>query len=185
MANGEKSMFEKLQALEEKYDNVTQKLSDPKVIANQEQFRKYAKSHAELEAIIVKYREYKKVSQEYADTRELLHTETDEEMVELAEGELEELETQVETLEEDLRMLLIPKDPNDEKNIVLEIRAGTGGEEAALFAADLFRMYSKYAENQHWKVEMMSSNPSGIGGFKEVIAMIEGKGVYSLSLIHI
>lgn len=172
-------MFEKLNALEEKYEDITHKLSDPKVITNQEQFRKCAKAHAELEDIVVKYREYKKVSQELADTRELLRTETDDEMRELAEGELEVLATRVETIEEDLRLLLIPKDPNDEKNIVLEIRAGTGGEEAALFAADLFRMYSKYAENQRWKVDVMSSNPSGIGGFKEIIAMIEGKGVYS------
>ncbi|GAK59044.1 peptide chain release factor 1 [Candidatus Vecturithrix granuli] len=172
-------MFEKLNALEEKYEDLTHKLSDPKIITNQEQFRKCAKAHAELEDIVVKYREYKKVSQELADTRELLRTETDNEMKELAEGELEALATRVEKIEEDLRLLLIPKDPNDEKNIVLEIRAGTGGEEAALFAADLFRMYSKYAENQRWKVEIMSSNPSGIGGFKEIIAMIEGKGVYS------
>lgn len=172
-------MFEKLNALEEKYEDLTHKLSDPKVITNQEQFRKCAKAHAELEDIVVKYREYKKVSQELADTRELLRTETDDDMRELAEGELEALATRVETIEEDLRLLLIPKDPNDEKNIVLEIRAGTGGEEAALFAADLFRMYSKYAENQRWKVDVMSSNPSGIGGFKEIIAMIEGKGVYS------
>lgn len=172
-------MFEKLNALEEKYEDLTQKLSDPKVITNQEQFRKYAKAHAELEDIVITYREYKKVSQELSDTRELLRTETDDEMKELAEGELETLVTRVEKIEEDLRLLLIPKDPNDEKNIVLEIRAGTGGEEAALFAADLFRMYSKYAENQRWKVDVMSSNPSGIGGFKEIIAMIEGKGVYS------
>ncbi|MDY0091539.1 MAG: peptide chain release factor 1 [Candidatus Vecturithrix sp.] len=172
-------MFEKLNALEEKYENLTQKLSDPKVITNQEQFRKCAKAHAELEEIVVKYREYKKVSQELTDTRELLRTETEDEMRELAEGELETLDSRVEDIEEDLRMLLIPQDPNDEKNIVLEIRAGTGGEEAALFVADLFRMYSKYAENQRWKVDIMSSNPSGIGGFKEIIAMIEGKGVYS------
>jgi peptide chain release factor 1 len=177
--NSKKFMFEKLNALEEKYENLTQKLSDPKVITNQEQFRKCAKAHAELEEIVVKYREYKKVSQELTDTRELLRTETEDEMRELAEGELETLDSRVEDIEEDLRMLLIPQDPNDEKNIVLEIRAGTGGEEAALFVADLFRMYSKYAENQRWKVDIMSSNPSGIGGFKEIIAMIEGKGVYS------
>ncbi len=172
-------MFEKLNALEEKYEELTKKLSAPEVIANQEQFRKYAKSHAELGEIVEKYREFKKVSQEIVDTQELLNTETDSEMLELARGELEELEPRLEKIEQNLRMLLVPKDPNDEKNIVLEIRAGTGGEEAALFAGDLFRMYSKYAEQQGWKVEVMSQSPIGIGGLKEIIAMIEGKGVYS------
>jgi peptide chain release factor 1 len=172
-------MFEKLNALEERYEVLTQKLSAPEVIANQEQFRKYAKSRAELEELVEKYREYKKVAQEIADTKELLHTETDHEMRELAKGELEELEPRIEEIEQELRILLIPKDPNDEKNIVLEIRAGTGGEEAALFAGDLFRMYSKYAEQQGWNVDVMSQNPIGIGGFKEIIALIEGKGVYS------
>lgn len=172
-------MFEKLNALEEKFEEFTKKLSDPEVIASQEQFRKYAKSHAELSDVVEKYREFKKISQEIVDTKEILKTETDSEMLELARGELEELEPRLDQIEQDLRMLLIPKDPNDEKNIVLEIRAGTGGEEAALFGGDLFRMYSKYAEQQGWKVEVMSQNPIGIGGFKEIIAMIEGKGVYS------
>ena len=151
----------------------------PEVIANQEQFRKYAKSHAELGEVAEKYREYKKISQEIVDTKDLLHTETDTEMRELVRTELAELEPQQELLEQELRTLLIPKDPNDEKNIVLEIRAGTGGEEAALFAGDLFRMYTKYAEQNSWKVDIMSQNPIGIGGFKEIIALIEGKGVYS------
>ncbi len=172
-------MFEKLNALEERYEELTRRLSAPEVIAHQEQFRKYAKLRAELEEIVVKYREYKKLSQEIVDTRELLLMETDTEMRELAKGELEELEPRVEGVEQELHMLLIPKDPNDEKNIVLEIRAGTGGEEAALFAGDLFRMYSKYAEQKGWKVEIMSRNPIGIGGFKEIIALIEGKGAYS------
>ena len=172
-------MFEKLNALEEKYEDLTRKLSNPEVIANQEQFRKYAKSHAELGEVAEKYREYKKISQEIVDTKELLHTETDTEMRELVRSELAELEPQQELLEQELRTLLIPKDPNDEKNIVLEIRAGTGGEEAALFAGDLFRMYTKYAEQNSWKVDIMSQNPIGIGGFKEIIALIEGKGVYS------
>lgn len=172
-------MFEKLNALEERYEELTQKLSAPEVIANQEHFRKYAKSHAELGEVVEKYREYKKVAQEIADTKELLHTETDHEMRELVKGELEELEPRIEEIEQELRILLIPKDPNDEKNIVLEIRAGTGGEEAALFAGDLFRMYLKYAEQQGWNVDVMSQNPIGIGGFKEIIALIEGKGVYS------
>lgn len=172
-------MFEKLNALEEKYEDLTKKLSNPDVISNQEKFRKLAKSHAELTAVVEKYRDYKKLAQEIADTREMTHTETDAEMRELAKSELSELEPRAEELEQELRTLLIPKDPNDEKNIVLEIRAGTGGEEAALFAGDLFRMYSKYAEQNGWNVDIMSENPIGIGGFKEIIAMIEGKGVYS------
>ncbi|PIE35771.1 peptide chain release factor 1 [candidate division KSB3 bacterium] len=172
-------MFEKLDALEEKFDDLTQKLSEPEIIANQEKFREYAKSHAELGEIVRKYREYKDVSQEIVDTKDLLRTETDGEMIELAKGELVELEPKLDSIEQELRILLVPKDPNDEKNIVLEIRAGTGGEEAALFAGDLFRVYSKYSEQQRWKVDIMSQNPIGTGGFKEIIAMIEGKGVYS------
>lgn len=172
-------MFEKLNALEEKYDELTRKLSTPEVIANQEQFRACAKSHAELEEVVSTYRTYKKLSQELADTKEMLHTETDPEMKDLAKTELAGLERRAEELEQDLRALLIPKDPNDDKNILLEIRAGTGGDEASLFAADLFRMYSRYAEQRGWKVELMSESSSGAGGFKEVIAMIEGKGVYS------
>jgi peptide chain release factor 1 len=172
-------MFEKLDALETKYDELTQKLSEPDVIANQEQFRTYAKSHAELAEVVEKYQDYKRVAQEIADSKDLLRTETDEELRELARSELDELEPRIEDLEHELRMLLIPKDPNDDKNIVLEIRAGTGGEEAALFGGDLFRMYAKYAEQQGWKVDIMSQNPVGVGGVKEIIALIEGKGVYS------
>ncbi len=172
-------MFEKLNGLEEKYDDLTQKLGDPEVLANQDQFRTCAKAHAELEEVVSTYREFKEVSQELLDTQELLKTETDKEMIALAREEVDALTERQEALEQDLRMLLIPKDPNDEKNIVLEIRAGTGGEEAALFAADLFRMYSKYAEQQGWNVEILSENPIGIGGLKEIIALIEGKGVYS------
>ena len=172
-------MFEKLNALEEKYEDLTTKLSTPEVIANQEQFRKYAKSHAELEDVVGKYREYKKLAQEIVDTRELFQMETEFEMRDLAKGELEKLEARMKVVEQELHLLLIPKDPNDEKNIVLEIRAGTGGDEAALFAGDLFRMYSKYAEQKGWKIDVLSQNSTGIGGFKEIIAMIEGKGVYS------
>ena len=172
-------MFEKLDTLEEKYELLTQKLSDPSVISNQEKFREYAKSHAELADVVEKYRHYKELTAEMADTKELLESESDEEMLELARNELRELEEKNTKLEQELRMLLVPKDPNDEKNIMIEIRAGTGGEEAALFAGDLFRMYSKYADQQGWKVDIMSQNPIGVGGFKEVIAMIEGKGAYS------
>jgi len=172
-------MFEKLAALEEKYDDLTQKLSDSSIISQQEKFREYAKAHAELADIVAKYREFKDVAQQLADAKELVNTEKDVEMVELANMEIDELEPRLDAVEQELKNLLIPKDPNDAKNIVLEIRAGTGGDEAALFAGDLFRMYSRYAERRRWKVEIMSQNALGIGGFKEIIAMIEGKDVYS------
>lgn len=172
-------MFEKLAALEEKFEDVTQKLSDPVIIAHQDKFREYAKSHAELADIVAKYREYKTLAQQLADAKELLRTEKDADMAELAKDEIDELKPRVEQVDQELRALLIPKDPNDEKNIVLEIRAGTGGDEAALFAGDLFRMYSRYAERRGWKVEIMSQNALGIGGFKEIIALINGKDVYS------
>ena len=172
-------MFEKLAALEEKFEDVTQKLSDPAVIAHQEKFREYAKAHAELADIVAKYREYKTLAQQLADAKELLRAEKDADMAELAKDEIDELKPRVEQVDQELRALLIPKDPNDEKNIVLEIRAGTGGDEAALFAGDLFRMYSRYAERRGWKVEIMSQNALGIGGFKEIIALINGKDVYS------
>ena len=172
-------MFEKLAALEEKFEDVTQKLSDPAIIAHQEKFREYAKAHAELADIVAKYREYKTLAQQLADAKELLRTEKDADMAALAKDEIDELKPRVEQVDQELRALLIPKDPNDEKNIVLEIRAGTGGDEAALFAGDLFRMYSRYAERRGWKVEIMSQNALGIGGFKEIIALINGKDVYS------
>ena len=173
-------MFEKLDALEERYETLTQKLSDPLVIANQEQFRNFAKSHAELGEIVAKYREYKHVMHDVRDAKEMLRTESDDAMRELALAEIEGQQPVMEILEQELRGLLVPKDPNDEKNIILEIRAGAGGDEAALFAGELFRMYAKYAEKRRWKVEVMSESSSGGGGgLKEIIAMIEGKGVYS------
>ncbi len=173
-------MFEKLDALEERYETLTQKLSDPLVIANQEQFRNFAKSHAELGEIVAKYREYKHVMHDVRDAKEMLRTESDDAMRELALAEIEGQQPVMEILEQELRGLLVPKDPNDEKNIILEIRAGAGGDEAALFAGELFRMYAKYAEKRRWKVEVMSESASGGGGgLKEIIAMIEGKGVYS------
>ncbi len=172
-------MFEKLAALEEKYDDLTQKLSDPSIISHQEKFREYGRSHSELADIVAKYREFKEIAQQLADAKELVNTEKDADMVELAKMEIDELTPRLESIDQELKNLLIPKDPNDAKNIVLEIRAGTGGDEAALFAGDLFRMYTRYAERRRWKVEIMSQNALGIGGFKEVIAMIDGKDVYS------
>ena len=175
----QESILRKLEALVERHQEVEQLLSQPDVIADQDKFREYAKSHAELADIVAKYREYKTLAQQLADAKELLRTEKDADMAELAKDEIDELKPRVEQVDQELRALLIPKDPNDEKNIVLEIRAGTGGDEAALFAGDLFRMYSRYAERRGWKVEIMSQNALGIGGFKEIIALINGKDVYS------
>lgn len=171
-------MFGQLENLEERRSHLEEKLSDPAIIANQEKFREIAKEHAQVSKLHDLYLKYRKVDEELAENRELLK-EDDEEMVELARKEIELLAERKEKLEREIRISLLPKDPKDEKNILLEIRAGTGGDEAALFVADLFRMYSRYAEDQGWKVEIMSSNPTGIGGFKEIIALISGAQVYS------
>ncbi|MEQ2129097.1 peptide chain release factor 1 [Caldanaerobacter subterraneus KAk] len=171
-------MIEKLQAIEDRYVELSQKISDPNVISNVEEWRKYVKEHAAIEDIVLKYREYKKVLEEIKATEELLSSQ-DEELKEMAEEELSQLEEKKEKLMEEIKILLLPKDPNDEKNVIMEIRAGAGGEEAALFAYDLFRMYTMYAEKKGWKVEIMSANKTDIGGFKEVIFSISGKGAYS------
>ncbi|HHW57431.1 MAG TPA: peptide chain release factor 1 [Clostridia bacterium] len=171
-------MIDKLQALEDRYVELSQKISDPNIISNVAEWKKYVKEHAAIEDVILKYREYKKVTEDVEATKELLSS-SDEELKEMAEEELSQLEEKKEKLLEEIKILLIPKDPNDEKNVIMEIRAGAGGEEAALFAYDLFRMYSMYAEKKGWKVEVMSSNETDIGGFKEVILNISGKGAYS------
>lgn len=171
-------MIDKLQAIEDRYVELSQKISDPNIISNVNEWRKYVKEHAAIEDIVLKYREYKKVLEDIEATKELLSS-NDEELKEMAEEELSQLEEKKEKLLEEIKILLIPKDPNDEKNVIMEIRAGAGGEEAALFAHDLFRMYSMYAEKKGWKVEIMSSNETDIGGFKEVILNISGKGSYS------
>ncbi|HBT50450.1 MAG: Peptide chain release factor 1 [Caldanaerobacter subterraneus] len=171
-------MIEKLQAIEDRYVELSQKISDPNVISNVEEWRKYVKEHAAIEDIVLKYREYKKVLEEIKATEELLSSQ-DEELKEMAEEELSQLEEKKEKLMEEIKILLLPKDPNDEKNVIMEIRAGAGGEEAALFAYDLFRMYTMYAEKKGWKVEIMSANKTDIGGFKEVIFSISGKRAYS------
>ncbi len=172
-------MFEQLEQIDEKRIELESRLSDPAVIADQSEYRNVAKEHANLLKLHESYSLYKKVKKELQENQELLKTEDDGEMIELARSEIEDLTTQIAELETNLRILLLPKDPNDEKNILLEIRAGTGGDEAALFVGDLFRMYSKYAEVKRWNVEIMSSNPTGIGGFKEIIALISGNQVYS------
>ncbi len=171
-------MLEKLQQLEEKFQELEEKLSDPEILQDRKQYQQVAKEHADLAPVIQAYRTYKDVQKQIEDNKVLL-SDPDPEMRELAKAELSELEEKKEELESKIKLLLLPKDPNDEKNVLLEIRAGTGGEEAALFVADLFRMYSRYAERNRWKVEVLSSHPTGIGGFKEIIAMISGDRVYS------
>ena len=169
-------MFEKLEAIEKRYEELTKEISDPDVIANQVEWQKAMKEHAGLEELVQKFREYKKVKKEMEEAEELM---TDPEMKELAETEYYDKKEQLPKLEEELKFLLIPKDPDDDKNIICEIRAGAGGEEAALFAGTLFRMYSMYAEKKHWKVEVLNENETGLGGYKEISFMITGKGVYS------
>ena len=171
-------MFEKLDEVEKRYEELVRLLADPRVLANPREMQKLARERAEISKLVESYRLYKKVDEEIEESRSLL-LETDEEMRELAKSELQALKERQTALEQEIRVLLLPMDPRDEKNIFLEIRAGTGGEEAALFAAVLFRMYAKYAEMNRWRVEVMSQYPTGLGGFREIIALIEGKGVFS------
>ena len=171
-------MFDKLQTIDTRYDELMALVSDASVQADTNQYRTHAKALAEIQPIVDKYREYKTVETEIAQARELAEA-GDDDMRELAEQELESLETRREALLSEIKVLMVPKDPNDEKNVVLEIRAGAGGDEAGLFAGDLFRMYTRFAERQGWKVDVMSTSESGVGAIKEVIAMIEGRQVYS------
>jgi len=171
-------MFNNLEDVVDRFREVEGLLSDPAVVSDQKRYRELAKEHADLSEVVSVYNEYKQVRGDVEGNRELLQ-DSDPEMKELAKAELPELEAQQQQLEEQLRLLLVPKDPNDDKNIILEIRAGTGGDEAALFAADLFRMYNRYADRNGWKVEPMSSSETDGGGFKEVIALISGDRVYS------
>ena len=171
-------MFDKLDFITGKYDELAQKVSDPDVIANQPVWQKYVKEMGEMEPIVKKYGEYKKAKQGIAEAKEMLD-DGDEEMRELAKMELAELEDSIGELEEELKVLLLPKDPNDEKNVILEIRAGTGGDEAALFGADLLRMYTRYAERKRWKTELIELNDTSIGGVKEAVMLIKGKGAWS------
>ncbi len=171
-------MLDKLLALEKRYDDLTAMLSDPKVISIQAEFQKFSREHAELHPVIEKIQKFKKLLADLESTEELLSS-GDSEIKELARVELEELKKQRSELENELRFMLLPADPRDQRNVILEIRAGTGGEEAALFGASLFRMYSKYAESRRWKVEIINLNATGLGGIKEVIASIQGKGAYS------
>ncbi|KDR94801.1 peptide chain release factor 1 [Peptoclostridium litorale DSM 5388] len=172
-------MFDKLEFIEEKYEDLTFKISDPNIINDQSVWQKYMKEHAEIEPIVMKYREYKKVNEGIREAKEIIEESSDEEFRDLAKMELSELEESMEEIQSELKLLLIPKDPNDEKNVIVEIRAGAGGDEAAIFAANLFRMYSMYSEKRRWKTEVMSMNATGVGGYKEVVFMVKGKGAYS------
>jgi len=165
-------MLDKLAAVEKRYMELEGMMSDPQLLGQQKEYSKLAKERAELEEIVACYRAWRKVEHEIQDNRQLLE-ESDEAIRELAKEELAELRTRKEALENQLKILILPKDPNDAKSVIVEIRAGTGGDEAALFAAELFRMYSRYAESRGWRVEMMSSNPTGLGGYKEIIMSIE------------
>lgn len=169
-------MFQKLDAVEKRYEELTQKISDPEVIANQNEWRNLMKEHAEVEPIVEKYREYKKTKQTVEDAKEMME---DPELKELAEAEMLEAKEKLPGLEEEIKILLLPKDKDDDKNVICEIRGGAGGEEAALFAGTLFRMYSMYAERKHWKLEVLNENETELGGYKEISFMITGKGAYS------
>ena len=169
-------MMDKIEELERRYQELEALLSDPAVISNQPEFRKLSREHSDLSELVAAYRRYRKVLADISDNRELL---ADPDMKEMAEDELKSLESEKEQLDADIRLLLLPKDPNDDKSVILEIRAGTGGDESALFAGDLFRMYSRYADTNRWKVEVVSSSESERGGYKEIIASVEGTGVFA------
>jgi peptide chain release factor 1 len=172
-------LLEKLQALEERYIHLEGLISNPEAVNDMATWQKNTRTHAKLMEIITKYREYKACLKTIDDTLELLREKLDDEMHALAQAELDAVKADKERLEAELRILLLPKDPNDDKDVIMEIRGGAGGEEAALFAGDLFRMYSRYAESQGWRVEMLDSNPTDLGGFKEVVFSIDGAGAYS------
>jgi len=172
-------MFDKLDAIEEKYEELTQQLGDPETLADQAKYARIAKQHRDLEEVVAKYREFKALDQGLRDTREMLDLEDDAEMLQLARTELAQLEERREKVEAELKVRLLPKDPNDEKNVIVEIRAGTGGDEATLFAAEIMRMYTRYAERQGWRVQALDVSESGIGGVKEAILLIEGDKVFS------
>lgn len=171
-------MFDKLKGVETRFLAVEKLLSDPKILQDREAYQKHSREHAELNKIVTVFRKYRQTLDELDQSSELLK-DGDPEIKELARDEMRSLNLKKDVLENELKRLLIPKDPNDEKNVLIEIRAGTGGEEAGLFAGDLFRMYSRYAENNGWKVEVMTHHPTGVGGLKEIVALFSGKGAYS------
>ena len=172
-------MFERLQAVEDRYDHLNEMLSDPAVVSDMTKLREYSIEQSGLQEKVETYRDYKHAKAELKSAKEMLNESLDDEMKELVKMEVSELEDQIESFEEKLKLLLVPKDPNDNKNVIMEIRGAAGGDEAALFAGSLFRMYSRFAEMNHWKVEVLDSSPTELGGFKEIIFMINGMGAYS------
>jgi peptide chain release factor 1 len=172
-------MFERLESVEEKFRKLEEELGNPELLGNQKEYQKAAKEHSDIAPLMEAYRSHKSLKQQIQENQELLEVEEDPDMKELIRNELLELRDRLEASEEGIKLMMLPRDPNDEKNVILEIRAGTGGDEAALFAADLFRMYCRYAEVKRWKVEILDSHPTGIGGFKEIIAAVNGRGAFS------
>ncbi|NHM30108.1 peptide chain release factor 1 [Neobacillus terrae] len=172
-------MFDRLQAVEDRYERLNELLSDPEIINDSKKLREYSKEQSNIQDTVMAYREYKEAKQQYQEAKAMLEDKLDAEMREMVKEEVNELEGQIEELESRLKILLIPKDPNDDKNVIFEIRGAAGGDEAALFAGDLYRMYSRFAEAQGWKTEVIDANPTGLGGFKEIIFMINGQGAYS------
>src|SRR5690625_3075295 len=172
-------MIERLQLLEDRYEQLNGLLSDPDVISDVNKLRDYSKEQAELEKVVSTYREYQTTTSELEDAKVMLEDDLDEEMAEMVQMEIDELSEKVKTLDEKLKLMLLPKDPNDDKNVIVEIRAAAGGDEAALFAGDLYRMYARYAESNRWKTEVMDTHSTGVGGYKEIIFMINGSGAYS------
>lgn len=172
-------MFDKLETAENRYEEINLELSDPQVIADQDKYRKLMKELSDLEEIVGKYREYRKVKADLDESRELLESQLDKDFRELVQAEYAEARDKLEKIEEELKLLLLPKDPNDNRSVIMEIRGGAGGDEAALFAADLFRMYTRYSERHHWKTEILSINDTEIGGIKEVVFSVDAKGAYS------
>jgi peptide chain release factor 1 len=172
-------MLDRLQSLEERYNKLNELLSDPEVINDTDKLREYSKEQSGLEEVVQAYREYKDADSELKDAKEMLEDDLDDEMYEMAKTEITELTQTIEELEDRMKILLLPKDPNDDKNVFMEIRGAAGGDEAALFAGDLYRMYSRYAENYGWKIDVMEASSTGVGGYKEIIFMINGNGAYS------
>ncbi|MCP3739793.1 peptide chain release factor 1 [Rossellomorea sp. BNER] len=172
-------MFDRLQAVEDRYEKLNELLSDPEIVNDPKKLREYSKEQSDIQETVEVYRQYKDVTQQFKEAKAMLDEKLDADMREMVKEEVSELEEQIEPLEEKLKFLLIPKDPNDDKNVIMEVRGAAGGDEAALFAGDLYRMYSRYAETQGWKIEIMESNSTGVGGYKEIIFMINGSGAYS------
>lgn len=172
-------MFEKLQEVEDRFDELGERLSDPGIVSDQQEFLRVAKAHSDLTDIVTKYREYKDVIRQIRETEEMLGESLDDELRRMAQSELDQLKDRLESMKQELTLMLLPKDPNDEKDVILEIRAGTGGDEAGLFVSDMLRMYERYAERRGWKTDLLSATPTGIGGYKEAVIEIKGRGAYS------